>query len=613
MTYVPNGTATAAPYVPWYTNVDEYAFVECMLICCMVALALFFETIHHYAHHSLEHHVEKGARKGSVNLSKTDIITTGHKHGLYMLRLLDRLSDELMVLGFLAFTVWSCNKAKVYDMVVADDYGPNNAADLLHVIEDVHMHLFMAMLSYFYVMKNVVHEVESAIHTWTTHEATLRAKDFPSDLTDADLVEEKKRCQGCLDRGNSLKDYHAIRTHFVEWMEHGGQAKLKLRNFDKRFDFGTYLTVYIDEFMDDLLHIHNTTWYFFGGIWLLIGVLAKTAFKGTKAIDQAVLMFAVIADVILLFFVFLVQRQYASAEKQRRKGTFKSAGAGGAVAEGPTDDVPAIAGDAADGIAKLASTSSFKHVVELLAMRFIQAILLFMCYFIARFVGNPKSWDLTHFDTYHSVPAHWAFIIVAVLILTLGMLVPELVVELNVMMRTPPFVDEEEGHVIQLIQLMDPDCVGLGGKADPRAEKVKDHLDLHEQAKEARGLGGGGGSRVEGAAKNNQVMPVPVQAAAVLAVDISEANFTDPSKTGGKEDGEEDGKEDGKEDETQAAVQAVQEPSAGPAAQAAQAAPNSTGVLADMRRTSNIEHVGHLQEMTEIEDLLQSEEARIGL
>ena len=28
----------------WYKNVDEYAFVECVLIICMVSLAIFFET-----------------------------------------------------------------------------------------------------------------------------------------------------------------------------------------------------------------------------------------------------------------------------------------------------------------------------------------------------------------------------------------------------------------------------------------------------------------------------------------------------------------------------------------------------------------------------------------
>jgi hypothetical protein len=136
-----NGT-----YVPWYKNVDEYAFVECMLICCMVTLALLFETLHHKVLHTLEHHIEKSARRGSADLSKTDIITGGHKHGLYMMRLMERLSGELMVLGFLAFTVWSCNKGELYDKVVTEGYGPPTGPDLLHVIEDVHMHLFMAMV-----------------------------------------------------------------------------------------------------------------------------------------------------------------------------------------------------------------------------------------------------------------------------------------------------------------------------------------------------------------------------------------------------------------------------------------------------------------------------------
>jgi hypothetical protein len=390
-------------------------------------------------------------------------------------------------------------------------------------------------------MRNVVGAVERAIHTWGVHELALRAKDFPSELSDADIVEDKKRCKNCLDRGGSLKDYHAIRTHFVEWMEHGGKEKLRLNNFDKRFDFGTYLTCYVDEFMDDLLHIHNTTWYIFGGLWMLIGILAKTVFSGTQGIDQAVrsapdplvisnsfhvhclfpqvLVFAIIADVFLLTFVFVVQRQYAAAENQRKKG-FKqrSGGARGA------DVVQNISGDAA--LDAHSAVHSFKHVVELLAMRFTQAILLFMCYFIARFVGNPKNWDLEHFDEYHTVPFHWAIIIVVSIMLTLQQLVPELVVELNVMMRTPPFVDEAEGHVVQLILLMDPDCVGLAGRPDKSVEKRMQQAQLHEQAKDARRKSGdqrAGGSEVSevsasAGAKSNQVMPIPVE----------NANFTDP-------------------------------------------------------------------------------------
>jgi hypothetical protein len=61
----------------------------------------------------------------------------------------------------------------------------------------------------------------------------------------------------------------------------GGDKKLKIHSFSEEFDFATYLTVYVDELMDDLLQLQNSTWYFFGAINLLTGMFAGTVFKDT--------------------------------------------------------------------------------------------------------------------------------------------------------------------------------------------------------------------------------------------------------------------------------------------------------------------------------------------
>jgi hypothetical protein len=114
----------------------------------MVVLALIFESIHKKIHHHLQHHTALTAKQRSIDLSKMDIIMKGHTRGLYMLRLMERGSGELMVLGFIAFVVWGCNKGEVYEKVLDPEgrYGPQSAADLLHTVEDVHMQLFMAMV-----------------------------------------------------------------------------------------------------------------------------------------------------------------------------------------------------------------------------------------------------------------------------------------------------------------------------------------------------------------------------------------------------------------------------------------------------------------------------------
>ena len=53
------------------------------------------------------------------------------------------------VQGFLAVTVWTSNKCGLMKTVNGNssDYpGPRNDADLLHFVEDVHMHLFFGMI-----------------------------------------------------------------------------------------------------------------------------------------------------------------------------------------------------------------------------------------------------------------------------------------------------------------------------------------------------------------------------------------------------------------------------------------------------------------------------------
>jgi hypothetical protein len=160
-----SGNATVCRCDDWSKNVDEYVFVESVLLVMMVALAFFFETLHEKIHHHLAHKVAH-ADQMDHDESKSDIIERGHTPGIYMLRLLERLSSELMVLGFIAFTVWACNKGGVFERSVNDGYGPPTGSDLLHVVEDIHMHLFMAMVYYFFVMRNVATNVESSIRRW---------------------------------------------------------------------------------------------------------------------------------------------------------------------------------------------------------------------------------------------------------------------------------------------------------------------------------------------------------------------------------------------------------------------------------------------------------------
>ena len=61
-----------------------------------------------------------------------------------------------MVLGYIACVVWLTNRCSGFDGVITvmktnrtNYFGPKTASELLHVVEDVHMYLFAAMVLYF--------------------------------------------------------------------------------------------------------------------------------------------------------------------------------------------------------------------------------------------------------------------------------------------------------------------------------------------------------------------------------------------------------------------------------------------------------------------------------
>lgn len=130
----------------------DYAVTECIAICVLVIIALIFETVHHHLIHSSSK-VSYG-----VDLMYNDEIDqednkkpTQHNHAhhrkdgktdkvlgadAHFHALIHRVNAELMVLGFLAFCVWSFNQAggfeKLQENVIT--IAPDGAS-LLHLFE----------------------------------------------------------------------------------------------------------------------------------------------------------------------------------------------------------------------------------------------------------------------------------------------------------------------------------------------------------------------------------------------------------------------------------------------------------------------------------------------
>jgi hypothetical protein len=121
-------------------------------------MAGVFDTVHHIAEEMTHTHAYHFGKRTKTKSSTHHEV---HVHvAEYMPlwgRLLHRFSSELMVLGFLAFVVWSCAQADVFVGIADsfkdyDDFAvPKDALSYFHTVEAVHMHMFIAMVLYFMV------------------------------------------------------------------------------------------------------------------------------------------------------------------------------------------------------------------------------------------------------------------------------------------------------------------------------------------------------------------------------------------------------------------------------------------------------------------------------
>merc|ERR1711865_1003409 len=151
----------------WYGNYNQLFLAEAAVLGCLVTLAVLFErlhlTVHHYIHgvsYGLldlykDRPVEPDETKNAA-AAKSARIRGANYHYTH---LFNRMNEEFMVLGFLAFCVWSCNQGELFKTIGEwhpHGYWPDETS-LLHLCEDVHMFLFTAMLTNFGVCALAIH------------------------------------------------------------------------------------------------------------------------------------------------------------------------------------------------------------------------------------------------------------------------------------------------------------------------------------------------------------------------------------------------------------------------------------------------------------------------
>ena len=160
-------------------GLTEMNYSKSMITVVLILITLCFEFVYEKAHHAV-HHNHQSESVWLRHLSDYDVPDGGggHRHSLagrsagdvlrsvrhdqlrmhYKTFLLQRFTSELMVLGFLAFSVWVSLKSGFIKFLSGGRdvrWGPQTDVQLKETIEEAHMGIFVAMTIYFAALTTI--------------------------------------------------------------------------------------------------------------------------------------------------------------------------------------------------------------------------------------------------------------------------------------------------------------------------------------------------------------------------------------------------------------------------------------------------------------------------
>jgi len=235
----------------WWTSPEEYRFIETYVVVIMCLLANLIEILF-------------GAFRKWVSEGHGQTVAEPQ----WFQFLFMRANTELTVLGFLAFLVWIFARAGVFDSMVVlmphpyagcstysssshrqlaaasassssvneeycayinaqTVYGrhilhyPIEGTQLLHIVEDVHMQIFIAMCLYFTLMGVTISITKKTCDRWVWWEENMREyAHFPTNKRPATFSR-------LIHPLSDVKDFFKAKAYFIEWARSGALRDLE--------------------------------------------------------------------------------------------------------------------------------------------------------------------------------------------------------------------------------------------------------------------------------------------------------------------------------------------------------------------------------------------------
>jgi len=477
----------------WYYHEYEYNYVEALILIVLIVIALVFENTWHFVQHQSHHSYRYGHLHDQVSNDMFHSVEDRDGHGnvrhfrLYQ-ELVDRAGGEFMTLGVLAFSTFLFNNAggfKAMENVYKDEKNihlPKTSQDWLHMVEVVHVKLFVAMVLYFTLILAGVRSALKQIQNWEN----CRLRRVKSAADGHDMVWstelEVHMSQYLLWRDyfiervvNWRKKRPALYRETLEKLDIPVSDKeapaLLRKEMERRFAFSAYLALNVGEGICDSIHVHKQTWVVMLALFGCMAILHRY-----PKIDMFVFtwIFLGLSIVVILLMAWKVKKELSKITRhgidkfasQQILGVTGSESVGSADSNtsiGHGDEIwpPPDMGTATEKTRVDANGHEIqnfhqRHSTELLYMRALQIVLWLVSYVFARTLMDFHSWEVYPQATLLSV---CGFTLCFILLISI---IQSWVPTFLALMSLPPYVDESNLQYFFAVLLDDHNITELG-------------------------------------------------------------------------------------------------------------------------------------------------------
>lgn len=175
-------------------------------------------------------------------------------------KLLSRAAGELTILGFIAFVIWSVRTAGWFDLLAEsletlEDLSfriPKTGGDIVHMLEDVHIHLFIGMIFFYSLVLHTARACDFVFDLW--HDMNEEARALEKDNFILGAVQHQEK-------GIGFMLFSRLRSSTKVYMKQNSKVLFGVDELPMdEFNFSMYLQVTVRLAVDDLIDFNIRTW-----------------------------------------------------------------------------------------------------------------------------------------------------------------------------------------------------------------------------------------------------------------------------------------------------------------------------------------------------------------